>query len=160
MWCITGVFFLIIGTVIWILEQRLNDDFRGPPSKQLVSVLWFNFSTLFTAQKLLIDESRLVPLNLPGDYARALKDGPGHGGVAAIVDDRAYVEFFLSTRCQFSILGQEFKKNGRGFKWMNGDKLESLQVGVNDIEQRDKVEENVVEGHVFEVERSYEMVSP
>ncbi|KAM3383128.1 hypothetical protein P3S68_008703 [Capsicum galapagoense] len=51
MWCITVVFFLIMGTVIWILEQRLNDDFRGPPSKQLVSVLWFNFSTLFTAQR-------------------------------------------------------------------------------------------------------------
>ncbi|KAM3252105.1 glutamate receptor 3.6 isoform X1 [Capsicum annuum] len=186
MWCITGVFFLIVGTVIWILEHRLNDDFRGPPSKQLVTVLWFSFSTLFTAQRentvstlgrivlliwlfvvliinssytasltsiltvqklsspitgieslvntkepigyqlgsfarnyliqeLHIDESRLVPLNLPEDYARALKDGPSHGGVAAIVDERAYMELFLSTRCQFSILGQEFTKNGWGF---------------------------------------------
>ncbi|PHT80944.1 hypothetical protein T459_13959 [Capsicum annuum] len=167
------------------IESGLNDDFHGPPSKQLVTVLWFNFSTLFTAQRentistlgrivlliwlfvvlkinssytanltsiltvqklsslitgieslvntkesisyqlgsfsrnyliqeLHIDESRLVPLNLPEDYARALKDGPGHGGVAAIVDDRAYVEFFLSMRCQFSILGQEFTKNGWG----------------------------------------------
>ncbi|KAM3322620.1 hypothetical protein P3S67_003771 [Capsicum chacoense] len=43
-------------------------------------------------------------------------------------------------------------------KWLNEDKLKSLQVGVQDIEQRDKVEEHVVEGHVFEVERSYEMV--
>ncbi|CAN4078580.1 unnamed protein product [Withania somnifera] len=186
MWCVTGVFFLIVGTVIWILEHRLNDDFRGPPSKQIVTILWFSFSTLFTAQRentvstlgrivlfiwlfvvliinsnytasltsiltvqklsspitgiesllnskepigyqlgsfarnyliqeLRIDESRLVPLNLPEDYLRALKNGPGHGGVAAIVDERAYMELFLSTRCQFSILGQEFTKNGWGF---------------------------------------------
>lgn len=40
MWIITGVFFLVVGTVIWILEHRLNDDFRGPPSKQIVTVLW------------------------------------------------------------------------------------------------------------------------
>ncbi|CAN4083601.1 unnamed protein product [Withania somnifera] len=186
MWCITGVFFLIVGTVIWILEHRLNDDFRGPPSKQVVTVFWFSFSTLFTAQRentvstlgrfvlliwlfvvliinssytasltsiltvqklsspitgieslvnskepigyqlgsfarnyliqeLRIDESRLVPLNLPEDYVRALKDGPSHGGVAAIVDEHAYMELFLSTHCQFSILGQEFTKNGWGF---------------------------------------------
>ncbi|KAK4347563.1 hypothetical protein RND71_033902 [Anisodus tanguticus] len=186
MWCVTGVFFLIVGTVIWILEHRLNDDFRGPPSKQIVTVLWFSFSTLFTAhrentvstlgrivlliwlfvvliinssytasltsiltvqklsspitgieslvntkepigyqlgsfarnyliQELRIDESRLVPLNLPEDYAKALKDGPSHGGVAAVVDERAYMELFLSSRCQFSILGQEFTKNGWGF---------------------------------------------
>ncbi|KAM3319121.1 hypothetical protein P3S67_006321 [Capsicum chacoense] len=156
MWCITGVFFLIVGTVIWILKHRVNEDFRGPPSKQLVTILWFSFSTLFTVQRentvstlgriilliclfvvlkinssytailtsiltmqklsspitgieslvntkepisnqldsfarnyliqeLHIDESRLVPLNLPEDYARALKDGPVHGGVAAII---------------------------------------------------------------------------
>lgn len=186
MWCVTGVFFLIVGTVIWILEHRLNDDFRGPPSKQIVTVIWFSFSTLFTAQRentvstfgrivlliwlfvvliinssytasltsiltvqklfspitgieslvntkepigyqlgsfarnyliqeLRIDESRLVPLNLPEDYAKALKDGPSNGGVAAVVDERAYMELFLSTRCQFSILGQEFTKNGWGF---------------------------------------------
>ncbi|KAF3638907.1 hypothetical protein FXO37_24173 [Capsicum annuum] len=36
-------------------------------------------------------------------------------------------------------------------KWLNGDKLESLQVGVLDVEQRDKVEEYVAEGHVFEL---------
>ncbi|PHT30856.1 putative-like protein [Capsicum baccatum] len=44
-------------------------------------------------------------------------------------------------------------------KWLNGKKLESLQVGVLDVKQRDKVEEYVVEGHVFEVARSFEMVS-
>ncbi|GAA0143467.1 transmembrane signal receptor [Lithospermum erythrorhizon] len=186
MWGVTAVFFLIVGAVVWILEHRLNDDFRGPPRRQMITVLWFSFSTLFFAhrentvstlgrfvliiwlfvvlilnssytasltsiltvqqlyspikgieslqnsndpigyqegsfarnyliEELNIKESRLVPLNLPEDYARALRAGPHNGGVAAIIDERAYIELFLSTRCEFSIIGQEFTKNGWGF---------------------------------------------
>ncbi|XP_010690549.2 glutamate receptor 3.2 [Beta vulgaris subsp. vulgaris] len=51
MWAVTGVFFLVVGAVIWILEHRLNDEFRGPPSKQLMTILWFSFSTLFFAHR-------------------------------------------------------------------------------------------------------------
>lgn len=40
MWIVTAIFFLIIGAVVWILEHRLNDDFRGPPRKQVVTMLW------------------------------------------------------------------------------------------------------------------------
>uniref|UniRef100_A0A5B6ZS34 Glutamate receptor n=1 Tax=Davidia involucrata TaxID=16924 RepID=A0A5B6ZS34_DAVIN len=186
MWCVTAISFLIVGAVVWILEHRMNDDFRGPPRKQVVTILWFSFSTLFfahrentvstlgrlvliiwlfvvliinssytasltsilTVQQLSspikgieslitsndpigyqqgsfvrnylieefnIHESRLVPLNEPEDYAKALKNGPKKGGVAAVVDERAYMELFLSTRCEFSIVGQEFTKNGWGF---------------------------------------------
>lgn len=186
LWCVTGIFFLVVGAVIWILEHRINDEFRGPPKQQIVTTLWFSLSTLFfshrqnmmstlgrivlilwlsvvlvisssytasltsilTVQKLSspidginslisnkypigyqessfvknylveelgISEGRLVPLNLPQDYEKALKDGPDNGGVAAVVDERPYIELFLSTRCQFSIVGQEFTKNGWGF---------------------------------------------
>ncbi|XP_071733844.1 glutamate receptor 3.6-like [Rutidosis leptorrhynchoides] len=186
LWCVTGIFFLVVGAVIWILEHRKNNDFRGPPKQQIVTTLWFSFSTLFfshrenmmstlgrivlilwlfvvliisssytasltsilTVQKLYspieginsliknkvpigyqqnsfvrnylveelgISETRLVPLNLPEDYEKALKEGPNNGGVAAVVDERPYIELFLSTRCQFSIVGQEFTKNGWGF---------------------------------------------
>ncbi|KAD7479147.1 hypothetical protein E3N88_02283 [Mikania micrantha] len=186
MWCVSGIFFIVVGTVVWILEHRINDEFRGPPKKQIVTVLWFSFSTLFsshrentlstlgrmvlilwlfvvliinssytasltsilTVQKLYspikgidslmaskdpigyqensfvrnyliaeygIHETRLIPLSLPKDFEKALKDGPSKGGVAAVVDERAYIELFLSTRCDFSIVGQEFTKNGWGF---------------------------------------------
>ncbi|KAK2975681.1 hypothetical protein RJ640_027784 [Escallonia rubra] len=186
MWCVTGVFFLMVGAVVWILEHRLNDDFRGPPRRQIVTILWFSFSTLFfahrentvstlgrfvlviwlfvvliinssytasltsilTVQQLSspikgieslaasndpigyqqgsfarnylmdeynIHESRLIPLNTPEDYEKALKDGPKNGGVAAVVDERAYLELFLSSRCEFTIVGQEFTKSGWGF---------------------------------------------
>ncbi|XP_044470337.1 glutamate receptor 3.6-like isoform X2 [Mangifera indica] len=186
MWGVTSIFFLAVGAVVWISEHRHNDDFRGPPRRQVVTVFWFSFSTMFFAHRenivstlgrivLLIwlfvvliinssytasltsiltvqqlsshiegigslraskdpigyqqgsfarnylvddlgfDESRLVPLNSPEEYAKALIDGPRKGGVAAVVDDRAYAELFLSSRCEFSIVGQEFTKNGWGF---------------------------------------------
>ncbi|XP_068646857.1 glutamate receptor 3.3-like [Aristolochia californica] len=51
MWCVTAVFFLVIGVVIWILEHRINDEFRGPPQKQFITILWFSFSTAFFAHR-------------------------------------------------------------------------------------------------------------
>lgn len=40
MWGVTAAFFLIVGSVLWVLEHRLNDDFRGPPRKQIGTILW------------------------------------------------------------------------------------------------------------------------
>ncbi|ESW04547.1 hypothetical protein PHAVU_011G104300 [Phaseolus vulgaris] len=51
MWCVTGAFFLFVGSVVWILEHRLNPDFRGSPRKQLITVFWFSFSTMFFSHR-------------------------------------------------------------------------------------------------------------
>lgn len=186
MWIVTGSFFLIVGIVVWILEHRINDEFRGPPKQQVITILWFSFSTMFFAhrentmstlgrlvllvwlfvvliinssytasltsiltvehlsspikgiqslaatnepigyqegsfaerylsEELNISRSRLVSLGSPEAYALALKRGPGNGGVAAVVDERPYVELFLSSQCSFKIVGQEFTKSGWGF---------------------------------------------
>ncbi|KAK6258082.1 Ionotropic glutamate receptor [Theobroma cacao] len=194
MWCVTGIFFLVVGVVVWILEHRINDDFRGPPKRQIVTVLWFSFSTLFfshrertlstlgrvvlfiwlfivliltssytasltsiltveqlsspvkgidslistgdpigyqrgsfaenyLSEELSIPKSRLVPLNSADDYAKALKDGPKKGGVAAVIDEHAYMELFLSTQCEFSIVGSEFSKMGWGFAFPRDSQL-------------------------------------
>jgi glutamate receptor, ionotropic, plant len=40
MWCVTAVFFLFVGAVVWILEHRINSEFRGPPRQQLITVFW------------------------------------------------------------------------------------------------------------------------
>ncbi|KAF2286376.1 hypothetical protein GH714_015744 [Hevea brasiliensis] len=182
MWGVTAVFFLVVGAVVWILEHRINDDFRGPPKKQVVTILWFSFSTMFFAhrentvstlgrlvliiwlfvvmivnssytasltsiltvqqlsspirgidtlitsndhigfqvgsfaqnylnEELSIAKTRLVALGSPEEYAKALANGT----VAAIVDERPYVDLFLSEHCEFSIRGQEFTKSGWGF---------------------------------------------
>ncbi|CAI9759981.1 unnamed protein product [Fraxinus pennsylvanica] len=187
MWVLTCVFFLFVGAVIWILEHRMNHEFRGPPRQQLIMIFWFSFSTMFfshrqdtvstlgrlvlilwlfvvliinssytasltsilTVQQLsskvqgidslvsstdpigiqdgsfaynyLIDElnvaeSRLRIMKSQNDYISALQKGPSGGGVAAIVDERPYVELFLSnTKCKFRIVGMEFTKSGWGF---------------------------------------------
>lgn len=40
MWGVTVVFFLVVGAVVWILEHRVNNEFRGPPKEQFVTALW------------------------------------------------------------------------------------------------------------------------
>ncbi|XP_057492553.1 glutamate receptor 3.6-like isoform X2 [Actinidia eriantha] len=197
MWLVTFAFFLIVGVVVWILEHRMNDEFRGSPRRQIVTILWFSLSTWFkshrestisalgrillviwlfvvliinssyiasltsilTVQQLSshvkgfetllttndpigyqwgsytgvyltnecgIHNSRLIPLNSPEDYAEALRKGPKNGGVAAVVDQRVFIEHFLSTRCEFSIVGQEFAKSGWGFRCRRGWMSRSL----------------------------------
>lgn len=41
MWIVTGAFLLLVGAIVWILEHRLNDDFRGPPKKQIMTIIWY-----------------------------------------------------------------------------------------------------------------------
>ncbi|XP_058113310.1 glutamate receptor 2.7-like [Magnolia sinica] len=62
LWLTSGVFFIFTGFVVWILEHRLNDEFRGPPSQQLGMIFWFSFSTLVFAHssKLVNNLSRFV----------------------------------------------------------------------------------------------------
>ncbi|KAI3794341.1 hypothetical protein L1987_36971 [Smallanthus sonchifolius] len=155
MWCVSGIFFIIVGTVVWILEHHINDEFRGPPKKQIVTVLWFSFSTLFSSHRentlstlgrmvlilwlfvvLIINSSYTASLTsiltvqklyspIKGiDSLMASKEPIGYQEnsfvrnyliAEYVVDERAYVELFLSTRCEFSIVGQEFTKNGWGF---------------------------------------------
>ncbi|RLM66126.1 glutamate receptor 3.1-like [Panicum miliaceum] len=186
MWSVTGVFFLIVGAVIWLLEHRINDDFRGPPVNQVITVFWFSFSTLFFAHRedtrstlgrfviiiwlfvvliiqssytasltsiltvqqltspirgidsliasnepigfqvgsfaesylvheLGVSPSRLRKLGSPDEYKAALDLGPRKGGVVAIVDERPYVELFLTQHDKFAVVGPEFTKSGWGF---------------------------------------------
>lgn len=51
MWFVTGLFFLFVGAVVWILEHRINHEFRGPPRKQLMTIFWFSFSTMFFSHR-------------------------------------------------------------------------------------------------------------
>nr|CAB3454468.1 unnamed protein product [Digitaria exilis] len=74
-----------------------------------------SFSRNYLVNELNIAESRLVPLNSPSDYARALELGSGNGGVAAIIDELPYVDIFLSKYCKFKTVGQVFTKSGWGF---------------------------------------------
>ncbi|CAL9135826.1 unnamed protein product [Musa textilis] len=74
-----------------------------------------SFAKNYMMEELNIAESRLVSLNNPEAYARALELGPKNGGVAAIVDELPYIELFLSNNCKYTTVGQEFTKSGWGF---------------------------------------------
>ncbi|KAA8524599.1 hypothetical protein F0562_011022 [Nyssa sinensis] len=54
MWCVTGAFFLFVGAVVWILEHRMNEEFRGPPRQQLITVFCYTASltSILTVQQL------------------------------------------------------------------------------------------------------------
>ncbi|PIN11777.1 Glutamate-gated kainate-type ion channel receptor subunit GluR5 [Handroanthus impetiginosus] len=51
LWLTIGAFFVYTGFVVWVLEHRVNKEFRGPPHKQIGLIFWFSFSTLVYAHK-------------------------------------------------------------------------------------------------------------
>ncbi|KAG2607986.1 hypothetical protein PVAP13_4NG293900 [Panicum virgatum] len=194
MWCVTGALFILVGIVVWLLEHRINEEFRGSPRQQVITIFWFSFSTMFTShrenvlstlgrfvliiwlfvvliinssytasltsiltvqqldtgitgldslissslpigyqngkftkkyliQELNIPVSRLVALNTIQEYADALNRGPKYGGVAAIVDEKPYIDIFLSYYCNFRIVGQQFTREGWGFAFQRDSPL-------------------------------------
>nr|DAD27621.1 TPA_asm: hypothetical protein HUJ06_029089 [Nelumbo nucifera] len=62
LWLMTGAAFIFTGFVVWILEHRINSDFRGPPTQQVGIIFWFSFSTLVFAhrEKIVNNLSRFV----------------------------------------------------------------------------------------------------
>ncbi|KAL4319274.1 hypothetical protein GQ457_18G003300 [Hibiscus cannabinus] len=62
LWVTSGCFFVFIGFVVWVLEHRINDDFRGPPTYQVGTSFWFSFSTMVFAhrEKVVSNAARFV----------------------------------------------------------------------------------------------------
>lgn len=40
MWTVGACSVIVVGIVVWILEHRINDEFRGPPKRQVVTTFW------------------------------------------------------------------------------------------------------------------------
>ncbi|PON73156.1 Ionotropic glutamate receptor [Parasponia andersonii] len=51
LWVTSFCFFVFIGFVVWVLEHRINEDFRGPPLHQVGTSFWFSFSTMVFAHR-------------------------------------------------------------------------------------------------------------
>ncbi|TXG62334.1 hypothetical protein EZV62_013697 [Acer yangbiense] len=51
LWVISACFFVFIGFVVWVLEHRINEDFRGPIEYQVGTSFWFSFSTMVFSQR-------------------------------------------------------------------------------------------------------------
>ncbi|XWS68671.1 hypothetical protein CRYUN_Cryun04dG0111000 [Craigia yunnanensis] len=62
LWLTTGAAFICTGLVVWVLEHRINNEFRGSPQQQVGTVFWFSFSILVFAhrEKIMNNLSRFV----------------------------------------------------------------------------------------------------
>nr|GEW96677.1 glutamate receptor 2.8-like [Tanacetum cinerariifolium] len=62
LWITIGAFFIYTGLVVWVVEHRVNKEFRGSPCQQVGMIFWFSFSTLVFAhrEKLKSNLSRFV----------------------------------------------------------------------------------------------------
>ena len=95
--------------------QQLSSPIRGIESlittNERIGFQVGSFAENYLKEELNIPQSRLVALGSPQEYAEKL----GAGIVAAIVDERPYIDLFLSNNCRFQVVGQEFTKSGWGF---------------------------------------------
>ncbi|KAF8095612.1 hypothetical protein N665_0329s0031 [Sinapis alba] len=62
LWMTSAAFFVLTGTIVWLIERPENTDFQGSWSQQIGVMLWFGFSTLVYAhrEKLKHNLSRFV----------------------------------------------------------------------------------------------------
>nr|DAD32566.1 TPA_asm: hypothetical protein HUJ06_011417 [Nelumbo nucifera] len=62
LWLTICLAFIFTGIVVWVLEHRINTEFRGSPGQQLGMIFWFSFSTLVFAhgQKVINNFSRFM----------------------------------------------------------------------------------------------------
>ncbi|KAJ4816509.1 glutamate receptor 2.2 [Rhynchospora pubera] len=51
LWLISLAFFIFTGFVVWVIEHRINPEFRGTPWQQFGLIYYFAFSTLVFAHK-------------------------------------------------------------------------------------------------------------
>ncbi|KAG6387881.1 hypothetical protein SASPL_153076 [Salvia splendens] len=51
LWLTSFCSFIFMGFLIWILEHRINEEFRGPLWHQVGTIFWFAFSTMVFANR-------------------------------------------------------------------------------------------------------------
>jgi len=108
--------------------QQLDTSIRGiddlKESDYPIGFQVGSFAEDYMVKELNISRSRLKALGSPEEYAENLKLGPKKGGVMAIVDERPYVELFLSTYCKIAVAGSDFTSTGWGFAFPRDSPLQ------------------------------------
>jgi glutamate receptor, ionotropic, plant len=65
LWLGSFGFFVYTGVVIWVMEHRINTEFRGPLSHQLGTIFYFSFSTLVFAHSYVLSFTAEFFLYMP-----------------------------------------------------------------------------------------------
>ncbi|XP_010547168.1 PREDICTED: glutamate receptor 1.2-like [Tarenaya hassleriana] len=51
LWLTTAAFFLLVGSIVWLIERPDNTEFQGSWFQQIGTIVWFGFSTLVYAHR-------------------------------------------------------------------------------------------------------------
>ncbi|CBI17828.3 unnamed protein product, partial [Vitis vinifera] len=51
LWLVSGAFFILTGCIVWFIERKINDEFKGSRAQQVGMILWYSFSTLVFSQR-------------------------------------------------------------------------------------------------------------
>ncbi|KAJ6329873.1 hypothetical protein OIU76_008656 [Salix suchowensis] len=171
LWVVSFLFFLFFGFVVWVLEHRINEDFRGSASHQAGTSFWFSFSTMVFAQRnllslvnfpspvvlalhegsfvrgLLLDlgfkESKLMVYGSPEECHHLFSKGSGNGGIAAAFDELAFIKLILSRYCsKYTMIDLKFKTGGLGFVFPKGSPLvPHISRAILNVTEGDKMEQ-------------------
>lgn len=50
LWLVSGALFIVTGWVVWVIEHKINDEYKGSTAQQVAMIFWYSFSTLVFAQ--------------------------------------------------------------------------------------------------------------
>ncbi|KAK7843008.1 glutamate receptor 2.2 [Quercus suber] len=135
LWITSGLFFVFIGFVVWVLEHRVNEEFRGPPSHEIGTSLWYSFSTmngeyvgyqegsyvLGILQEMKFDSSKLGTYKSAEECDDLFSKGSANGGIAAAFDDIPCMKSLLSQYCsKYTMVHSIYKTDGFGFVFPKG----------------------------------------
>ncbi|KAJ0090983.1 hypothetical protein Patl1_12654 [Pistacia atlantica] len=114
----SACFFLVIGFVIWVLEHKINEDFRGPLEHQVGISFWGESDKQFG----LVEECDAL-----------FENGTANGGITTAFDEVPYIKLFLGKYCsKYTMVEPTFNTASFGF----ASSLNSLYQGkkLNKIE--------------------------
>ncbi|XP_057539252.1 glutamate receptor 2.8-like isoform X3 [Amaranthus tricolor] len=151
LWVASLCAFIFIAFSIWVLEHRINDEFRGPPLHQAGTSLFYSFSMLVFAQNVQdlihkgvyvgyqegsfvkellkqkgFQETKLVPYITAETLDELLAKGSANGGISAVFDEIPYMKLFLAKYSSKYVMVQPlYKAEGFGFAFPKGSPLAS-----------------------------------
>lgn len=51
LWTVSACSFVVMGSIVWLIEHPINEEFQGSLAQQIGAVLWFSVSTLVYANR-------------------------------------------------------------------------------------------------------------
>ncbi|KAL0642704.1 hypothetical protein Bca4012_040994 [Brassica carinata] len=133
LWITSAAFFVLTGTIVWLIEKHDNKEFQGSWPKQMG--IRFNSNKDFVGHlsgsliaKMALTSPRFRPTNTKGlntstDYAQALLNNT----VSFIVDELPYLKVLLGENLgKFLMVKAQCNTNGFGFMFQKGDELVPL----------------------------------